>query len=435
MSPFAQTQLPPPPPPQFVANGDIGQMMALPPHPSALAYAGPQPLYFAPAPGGYTGRGMEMTPELSNDGLSLAPAPDINGMGLPPSGQEMYIDQYGQPHPTAMPSQYIVNGEEQPPAKRQRSEEYVNGTEQQGAAAEADESMQQGEEDEDEDFESRSRPPLPSSMRLATRPTRPRQSAESERIRNKLLSLFQADSTPDVRTIFGLPEGHHPDFDIDTVIDAHGHTALHWACAMAKMAVIEQLIALGADIHRGNFAGETPLIRSVLTTNHAEEGTFPQLLTLLAPSIRTLDQAYRSVIHHIGLVAGIRGRASAARTYMVGVLDWVAREQKEAAGGGGVDMSLKNLVDVQDLHGDTALIISARVGNKGLVQLLLDAGADKAKANKLGLRAQDFGLDVESLRVSPAEAVVGSLKSDVIKPERRSRDVQKSQSPDSRLRS
>ena len=97
-------------------------------------------------------------------------------------------------------------------------------------------------------------------------------------------------------------------------------------------------------------------------------------------------------------------------------------------------------MDVQDVHGDTALNIAARVGNRGLVKLLLDAGADKARANKLGLKPQDFGVEVEvgrdvrnqadgnqALRISPAEAAVSNLRSEVPKPERHSRDVQRSE--------
>jgi regulatory protein SWI6 len=78
------------------------------------------------------------------------------------------------------------------------------------------------------------------------------------------------------------------------------------------------------------------------------------------------------------------------------------------------------------VHGDTALNVAARVGNKGLITLLLDAGADKAKANKLGLRPVDFGVEQEALSVAPAENVVSGLKTEM-RPERKSRDVQKSE--------
>ncbi|WWD22001.1 hypothetical protein CI109_106489 [Kwoniella shandongensis] len=458
-----QQLAPPPPPPQFTTNhnGDA-QMMGIPPHPSAMAYPGqhqqqqqmmyysPQPhqqqqmMYPGQQPDNKRGIAMAMTPSLSGDGGALAPAANINGIGLPPSGQDVYIDQYGQPHPTFQASAYTNDTDMgPPPAKRQRSDEqrYVNGN---GQDEEQQEQAQQQEEDSDDESadDLRDAPPLPTAMRLANKPLRPRPNANTSRIRSKLLSLFSAENHVDVRALFGLTADQPIDFDVDMVIDNQGHTALHWACALAKLSVIAQLIDLGADIHRGNYAGETPLIRSVLTTNHSEAGTFPQLLEYLSPSIRTLDHAYRTVVHHIALIAGVKGRAGSARSYMANVLEWVAREQQAASttasttgepldgasSNGGTNasaVSLKTLVDVQDVHGDTALNVAARVGNRGLVNLLLDAGADKGKANKLGLKPVDFGLDIEALKVSPAETVISSLKSEVPKPERKSRDVQK----------
>jgi hypothetical protein len=351
------------------------------------------------------GVGMEMTPSRSTD--ALQPAADINGFGLPPSRSDMYIDQFGQPH-MSFDADVV-----EPPAKRQKSEElYPN--------------REEVVEDDDESVdEIRDAPPLPSSMRLSTKPLRPKPTVIANRTRGKLIALFSNDQV-NLREELGLgPDDIPTEFDIDMVIDSQGHSTLHWACALAKLPIVAQLIDLGADIHRGNYAGETPLIRSVLTTNHAEAGTFAQLLEHLAPSIRTLDHAYRTVIHHVALIAGVKGRAASARAYMAGVLEYVAKEHREV-NGNSPSLSLKTLVDVQDVHGDTALNVAARVGNKGLVTLLVEAGADKAKTNKLGLKPGDFGVEQEVLKVNPADAVVSNLKSEVPKPERQSRDVQKS---------
>ncbi|ORY25321.1 hypothetical protein BCR39DRAFT_544274 [Naematelia encephala] len=393
--------LPPPPPPQFV-NGE-GQLMNL-----QMGYGG-QPMYFAAQP-----RPMPMEEQGS-----LAPPADINGIGLPPASTDVYLDQYGQPQ-QMFHAQYPNGDMQPPPPKRQRSNEqseYANGV--------IDEIMEEdAEEDADSVDDLRDAPPLPTSMRLSDKPLRPKPSAHTDRIRQKILAVFAQDKPTTLRATFGLEPTAAPDFDMDMIIDKDGHTALHWACSLAKLDLIPELIELGADIHRGNYAGETPLIRSVLTTNHFDAGTFEQLLQYLAPSIQTLDHAYRSVVHHIALVAGIKGRAASARAYMAGVLEWVAKENREA-NGNSTSPTLKNLVDVQDVHGDTALNVAARVGNKGLVTLLLDAGADKARVNKLGLKPQDFGIEVDALKLSPAEAVVSSLKSEVPKPERQSRDVQK----------
>jgi ankyrin repeat protein len=280
-------------------------------------------------------------------------------------------------------------------------------------------------EEEDSDDEMGDKPPVPSSMRLCTKPTRPKPSPAAGRSRAKLLELFQATEGVNVRAFLGLPpatngaDGEDADaeaepvdlgIDIDTVIDEQGHTALHWAASLALTDLVRQLVELGADIHRGNYAGETALMRSVLTTNQAEANTFSELLQSLAPSIRTLDHAYRTVIHHTALVAGIKGRAGSARQYLIGVLGWVAKEQQSAAAasasgsnasesglgsGAKSGLSMKTLVDVQDVHGDTALNVAARVGNRGLVGLLVEAGADKARANKLGLKPADFGVETD----------------------------------------
>lgn len=348
----------------------------------------------------------------------LQPAAAINGHGhasmhgLPPPG-DVYVDPYGQPRTVggSAAGPIIVGEDQPPPAKRVKTE----------PSEEAQESP------EDSDDEMRERPPLPANFRLSSKPFKPRLSAQSHRQRQQLLALFQPDEV-DVRTVFELSPGQKPDWDIDMVIDEQGHTALHWACALAKMGVIAQLIELGADIHRGNYAGETPLIRSVLTTNHAEAGTFSDLLGKhLGASVRTLDHAYCSVIHHIAFSSALKGRSACARGYMAAVLEFVAKEQTKDKESGDNSMSLKRLVDLQDVRGDSALNAAARMGSKPLVNLLLDAGADKTNANKLGLRPVDFGVEVEALAVSEKEAVVASLKGEVKRPEKRSADVLKSE--------
>lgn len=405
-------------PPQYHNGGDM--MMAPAPYHGGDMYYMPQYPQMPKNPAD-----MAHARNHSSDLSSLAPPAPINGMGLPNSHANVYIDQYGQPHPTYH-AQYNNGDDRPPPAKRQRSDDGDMGDFlPEGEAEEAtqqntqDQEMPEDEDSDDED--GRNLPAVPSPFRLSVKPLRPKVGAISARTRTRLIGAFSTEEDVDLKTSLGLAaEGETPEVDIDMVIDDQGHTALHWATALARSSIIKQLIELGADIHRGNYAGETPLIRAVLTTNHSEAGTFPSLLASLSESIKTLDHAHRSVIHHIALVAGVKGRAASARAYMAAVLEWVAKE------GGELGLPLKTLVNVQDVHGDTALNIAARVGSRALIQLLLDAGADKARANKLGLKPEDFGVEVEALKLSPGEIVVSSLKAEIPKPERRSRDVQKS---------
>lgn len=177
--------------------------------------------------------------------------------------------------------------------------------------------------------------------------------------------------------------------EVDIVIDDQGHTALHIAASLARQQIMESLIGNGADIHRGNYLGETPLIRACLATANADQQTFNTLVSILHSSIRTLDTSRKSVIHHVVSLAGISGRAGSARYYLEQIFMWIAQRQ------GG---DFKSLVDLQDEHGDTALNIAARVGNRSLVRTLLDVGANRILPNKLGLRPGDFGVETEVRR-------------------------------------
>lgn len=174
-----------------------------------------------------------------------------------------------------------------------------------------------------------------------------------------------------------------PDLDADAPIDDQLHTALHWAAALAKTALAASLIEYGAQVRRGNHVGETALTRAVLGTNAHDNDAFGQLLDLLAPSLHTIDTLGRTVLHHIALVAGVKGRGASAKYYMESVLEFVAKRQ---------DGDFENLVEAQDRNGDSALHIAARVGSKALVTVLLEVGAAKDRPNKLGLRPTDFGV-------------------------------------------
>ena len=174
--------------------------------------------------------------------------------------------------------------------------------------------------------------------------------------------------------------------EVDIVLDDQGHTASHVAASLGRLEIVSALITKGADVHRGNFLGETSLIRACIATSAADHQCFSQLLRILHSSIRTLDTARKSVLHHIVSLAGVKGRAVAARYYLDEVFLYIAKEE---AG------DFRSIVDLQDEHGDTALNIAARVGNRSLVRTLLDVGANRTLPNKLGLRPGDFGVETE----------------------------------------
>ncbi|KAJ1306576.1 hypothetical protein OPQ81_007577 [Rhizoctonia solani] len=238
-------------------------------------------------------------------------------------------------------------------------------------------------------------------------------SPKGGRARAVLLAIY-SDADP-AHVVQLLTTAVPPDeVDINLPLDEHGNTPLHWAASLARISHVEALLGAGADVQRGNAAGETALMRTVLSVSSTNDNAISSILPLLAPSLRTLDSSCRSVLHHIAEVAGVKGRAASARMYMEAILEWVARHQ------GG---EFKTFVDLQDENGDTALCVAARVGNRALVRMLVDVGADRGIANKLGLRPGDFGVEGQNLQVGSMEEVLSALRSRPSAPVQRSQDI------------
>ncbi|RPD76431.1 apses-domain-containing protein [Lentinus tigrinus ALCF2SS1-7] len=260
------------------------------------------------------------------------------------------------------------------------------------------------------------------TIRFASKPSIPRTMDHSAPARDtRRAAIVQAIcSRDDPQAVLDMIREVPPDIaalahDIDLVLDEQGHTALHIAASTGRHATVEALVAAGADVHRGNFNGETALMRACLATHCFDTQTFHTLVSHLHPSIRTLDTARRSVFHHIVATAGVKGRAVAARYYLDQINLWIVNHERA---------DFKSIIDIQDEHGDTALNIAARVGNRSLVRVLLDAGANKLLANKLGLRPGDFGVETEELGGSArSEDILSSLRSVPSVPMQKSQDV------------
>lgn len=196
--------------------------------------------------------------------------------------------------------------------------------------------------------------------------------------------------------------------DLDIPIDGTAHTALHWAATLARTSLARALIEKGANIYRLNAAGETALIRAALTTNNLDKGSFPELLELLGPTIEICDGRGRTVLHHMAVSSAVKGRAAACRYYLESLLEFVVRQgsatnshqnsfhHPEPSGVAprsiGLARFMSEIVNAEDMSGDTALNLAARIGNKSIIQQLLEVGANPAIPNRGGLKPMDFGV-------------------------------------------
>lgn len=205
----------------------------------------------------------------------------------------------------------------------------------------------------------------------------------------KLLQYFISDDNGIPAILLRPPL----DLDVNVIIDDEGHTSLHWAAAMGRLKLVNILIDLGADIYRVNYKGQTALMRSVLFTNNFDAKSFLFLIDMLKKTIFNIDKKDQTVFHHVAATASWKGKVHASRYYMECLIETLASNRSE----------LISILNVQDVYGDTALSIAARIGNKKLVRLLIDAGASAEIANEEGMTAQDYLSEVErNNRFQPA---------------------------------
>jgi regulatory protein SWI6 len=229
---------------------------------------------------------------------------------------------------------------------------------------------------------------------------------DEENKRQLLLDLF-AESRQDFASHPALlslsPE------DLDIPLDPSANTALHWAATLSRVPLLRLLIQKGANIFRGNAAGQSALISAVLVNNCCEHSSFPDVLELLSPLIEVRDSQARTILHHIAVSCGIKGRAPSSKYYLEALLEFLVRSVSKPTpadnasatpGQAGKERMnlmrfLTHIVNARDKAGNTALNLAARIGNRGIIQQLLEVKADPTIPNQKGISARDFGIGLE----------------------------------------
>ncbi|KAL9542206.1 hypothetical protein MBANPS3_008733 [Mucor bainieri] len=206
----------------------------------------------------------------------------------------------------------------------------------------------------------------------------------------RLLHYFMS-SKNSIPSLFTQPPA---DLDFNVIIDDEGHTSLHWAAAMARIKIVKLLIENGADLYRVNYKGQTALMRSVLFSNNFDNKTFESLLDLLRTTIFNIDKKDQTVFHHTAAMSDWKGKIYASRYYMECLINKLKNNQSE----------LISILNVQDTNGDTALTIAAKIGNRRLIKLMIDAGASTEIANEDGMTPKDYFGEIEKSMAARASA-------------------------------
>jgi hypothetical protein len=183
------------------------------------------------------------------------------------------------------------------------------------------------------------------------------------------------------------------DFDINAPIDDEGHSALHWASAMGRLNVVRILCDRGADLFQANNEDQIPLVRSIMFTNNYDSQCFGNLIGFLRPSITHRNKSGRTVFHQIAIMTSHRSKWPASRYYLDTLItDLLGQRTQEQL------QLLKQVLDWQDVNGDTAVTICARNQARRFCRLLQRANADIHIPNAHGRTAEEYIREYELQR-------------------------------------
>ncbi|KAF1997809.1 apses-domain-containing protein [Amniculicola lignicola CBS 123094] len=225
--------------------------------------------------------------------------------------------------------------------------------------------------------------------------------------------------------------------ELDMPIDKSANTALHWAATLARVSLMRLLVSKGANMYRGNSAGQTPLMSAVSVNNSMDHNSFPETLEILAPLIELRDTQGRTILHHIAVTCAIKGRAASSKYYLEALLEYLVRsnignslpssQSFEGTSNNypkpiGLMRFMQEIVNARDRAGNTALNLAARIGNRNIISQLLEVQADISIPNHKGIRPKDFGVD-EGVDTQELEQSPSKGKAPLSKVEETSREI------------
>lgn len=246
---------------------------------------------------------------------------------------------------------------------------------------------------------------------------RPKNALEEEKV-TQILDLFSVNDQTNIAShpVFKSLSGE----DLEWPLDDTGNSAMHWASTLGRVSLVKALLARGANLYRGNDAGESVLARACTARNNLDYRTFPELLQILGPLIALRDNRGRTILHHIAINSAIEGRDATGKYYLESLLEFVVRQSgtsqtsnddNKSHGENGVNRGgpkviglgkfMSEIVNAQDESGDTALNLAAKGNVTSIIQQLLEVGADPEIPNSTGLRPSDFGVTSKGKQPTP----------------------------------
>ncbi|KAI5962827.1 SWI4 [Candida theae] len=185
----------------------------------------------------------------------------------------------------------------------------------------------------------------------------------------QLLKFFSEDSADIPYFVHNPPS----DFNINEPIDDEGHTPLHWAASIGNYEMIHTLISKGANPLIVNNFGLNPLSKLISFNNCYELRNFDKVLNDLELCLINTDINGRTPLHYLCQFAKVKSKFESLQSYLNSILTklQVLTNQSQTR---SVNL-LKNVLNHQDVRGDTCLHIAIKSGCSNFAQILIKYGA------------------------------------------------------------
>lgn len=193
--------------------------------------------------------------------------------------------------------------------------------------------------------------------------------AEEDTFAAQLLQFFSDDNSPIPQFLYNPP----PEFNINEAIDDEGHTALHWAASIGNASLVHLLLSKGANALVVNNHGLNALSKCISFNNCHELRNFPQILDALEVCLIHTDINGRTPLHYLCQFSKMTSKLASLTHYLEQIFSKLTIMTTKN-GSSGVNL-LKNVVDHQDVNGDTCLHLAAWAGCSQFVKFLLSNGA------------------------------------------------------------
>ncbi|KAM9903507.1 hypothetical protein OXX79_003302 [Metschnikowia pulcherrima] len=185
---------------------------------------------------------------------------------------------------------------------------------------------------------------------------------------SQIVRFFSEESAPIPYFLYNPP----PDFNIDEAIDNEGHSTLHWAVSLGNLNLVHLLLSKHANPLVVNHSGQNPLSKSISFNNCYDMKNFPHIVDALEVCLINTDVNGRTPLHYLCISSKLRQKLPAL-TYYASVIIQKLRLMARSSDT-GVDL-FRNVIDHQDVNGDTCLHLAARAGCTHLVKILIEIGA------------------------------------------------------------